>query len=173
MAPRNEYPKEFETFWSAYPTRSGGNPKFTAFREWKKVRRKYSAGDLTAAAQRFAQSPDLDGLDPKFLPHTRTWLSQGRFVDYLPTDSALDETAKEGVPAPDERWEAFQLAGMSEADYRNWIAPLNFEGAGCATVRIKVRPFVKTWLMGRLKAAFVAGLKNMGYTKIDWEDGSC
>lgn len=65
----------FDRFWNAYPRKIG---KDAALAVWRRLR---PDNDLTtrmiAAVQ--AQMPHWD--DPKFIPHPRTWLHQGRWQD--------------------------------------------------------------------------------------------
>ena len=52
---RVAYPPSFERFWTAYPTRAGGNPKKGAHRQWRATLRKgVTAEELEEAAARYA-----------------------------------------------------------------------------------------------------------------------
>ena len=64
--------QQFEQFWRAYPRRVG---KLAAQREWERRR-----PDLTAVLEALDWQRQ-QWTDPKFTPHPRTWLSQGRWMD--------------------------------------------------------------------------------------------
>jgi len=64
--------QQFDEFWAIYPRKVG---KLAAAREWEKKRPDI---ELVLAALSW-QIPEWT--DPKFTPHPRTWLSQGRWLD--------------------------------------------------------------------------------------------
>ena len=69
----------FDDFWSHYPRRVG---KLKAREEWVHALAGGAvAGDIIAAAARFAADPNRD---PKFTAHPATWLHQGRWMDEAP-----------------------------------------------------------------------------------------
>jgi hypothetical protein len=67
----------FETFWTAYPRRVG---KLAAKREWDRIR---PTPELVAEmAKALEWQRELDQWqDPNLIPHPRTWLHQGRWLD--------------------------------------------------------------------------------------------
>jgi hypothetical protein len=79
---------DFEQFWARYPRRIG---KLAAEKAYTKARK-------TASAQQI-----LDGLaryqfaaDPQYVPHPRTWLCQGRYLD--------EPEPARAAPAAEEDW---------------------------------------------------------------------
>lgn len=68
----------FEDFWQAYPRRVG---KLAALREWNKLNPSPEVQRQMAAALEW-QREQWD--DPQFIPHPRTWLHQGRWMDEPP-----------------------------------------------------------------------------------------
>ncbi len=119
------YPPEFEAFWAAYPKRIGTNPKKPAFRAWEKMRKIASAEDLSRAAKNFAAECVKLKTDPAFVPHTRTWLAQERWTDYLgtPPDSPPPDGGGEDLPhlfyvLRDRR------PDLTVAVWKSWLAPL-------------------------------------------------
>lgn len=68
----------FEDFWAAYPRKVG---KFAAQREWQKLSPSADVQKEMAAALEW-QVPLWD--DPQYIPHPRTWLHQGRWMDEPP-----------------------------------------------------------------------------------------
>lgn len=68
----NPSPSEFDQFWAAYPRRIG---KLAALREWQKLQ-----PPITEVLAALAwQVPTWH--DPQYVPHPRTWLHQGRWMD--------------------------------------------------------------------------------------------
>lgn len=64
--------QQFDEFWRHYPRKVG---KLAAAREWERKR-----PDLDAVLAALAwQVPQWT--DPAFIPHPRTWLCQGRWLD--------------------------------------------------------------------------------------------
>ena len=77
MESRRAADVSFESFWARYPRKVG---KIAAKREWDKLRPgpelvKQIMGTLEWQISQWRAS------DPKFTPHPRTWLSQGRYLD--------------------------------------------------------------------------------------------
>lgn len=59
---RRAYTPEFETAWSIYPKRSGGNPKVGAFKAWRaRLAEGVSAEELTEAARKYADYCEAAG----------------------------------------------------------------------------------------------------------------
>ena len=85
----------FERFWAAYPRRPD-NPKAAARQVFeRRIRAGADAEAIVGAAGRYADQVAATKLDPKFIPHARTWLSQARYEDYpedvpAPADETVD-----------------------------------------------------------------------------------
>jgi hypothetical protein len=91
----------FEDFWAAYPRKVG---KLAALREWQKLNPSDEVQRQMAAALEW-QRAQWD--DPQYIPHPRTWLHAGRWLDEPP------ETAR---PVPKnlvgiDRWMQQRRAG--------------------------------------------------------------
>lgn len=98
MAEIHEFPKQeitFDEFWRLYPRKVG---KLAAKREWEKALRHDSAQNIIAGLERV--KPYLSD-DPQYVPHPRTFLSQGRWMDEAP-------------PRKKYAWE-------SEAEYQRYL----------------------------------------------------
>ena len=65
----------FEDFWAAYPRKAG---KLAAKREWDRIHPTPEVIQQIAAALAW-QRETWD--DPVYIPHPRTWLHQGRWMD--------------------------------------------------------------------------------------------
>ena len=65
----------FEDFWTRYPRKVG---KLAAWREWRRINPSPDVQAQIAIALEW-QCPLWD--DPQFVPHPRTWLHQGRWMD--------------------------------------------------------------------------------------------
>ena len=66
---------DFEAFWASYPRKVG---KLAALREYQKALRLASAADILSGLEKFKRHlPD----ETRFIPHARTWLFQGRWMD--------------------------------------------------------------------------------------------
>lgn len=76
---------EFEKFYRAYPRRVGKGQAVTAF---KSALKKADADTLIAAASDFARN--INGTDPKFVPHPSTWLNGERWLDEKPQPTIND-----------------------------------------------------------------------------------
>lgn len=110
----------FERLMKAYPPR-GDNPRTPAKAAFAAL---VAAGEdaeaLVQAAARFAEAMKAEKRERRMIPHTRTWLSQRRFDDYLADDPASSD---EGQANPDHPL-AFLEADIGAAAFRSWIAPL-------------------------------------------------
>jgi hypothetical protein len=54
--PRHEYPDEFESVWTAYPNRLGGNPKNRAFKAWNARRSEgHTPEEIAEGVERYAR----------------------------------------------------------------------------------------------------------------------
>lgn len=92
---RQEYPKEFEEFWAAYPRK---DDKGQAYKKYH-ARRKdgFSAEELLTAAKNYAAQCKRKKTEREFTKQAKTFLSETTpFIDYLPKREApADETPKE------------------------------------------------------------------------------
>lgn len=129
---------DFEAFWAAYPSRRP-NPRATARVAFDKavVKRGVQPDDLIAAARAFALECARAEIDPKFIPHARTWLTQERYADYL-------QPAETGADHADPIHEPPALLGIAgeigQVQYRAWIAPLRLRNPLCPRTVIVVCP---------------------------------
>jgi len=72
----------FEDFWAHYPRKVG---KVAARRVWDRLRVTPDTGDaLIAAVEDQARSAQWTKENGAFVPHPKTWLNQGRWMDELP-----------------------------------------------------------------------------------------
>lgn len=122
----------FERFWAAYPRRPD-NPKAAAREVFA---RRVLAGENPAAiadaARRYAAHVAGAKLDPKFIPHARTWLSQRRYEDYR---EAAPASAGAGQPSPEPPHPLEWMRAEIGADaFGSWIAPLSVDRQGEALV---------------------------------------
>ena len=79
---RNDYPADFEEWYTIYPRHVG---KADALKAWKAATKKISRDDLNEATLRWAQAYEASGKDPNYIPHPATWLRRGGWDDELPT----------------------------------------------------------------------------------------
>lgn len=109
----------FYALMKAYPAR-GDNPRAPALKVFADlVAEGEDPAILVAAAGRFAAVLKAEAREARMIPHTRTWLSQRRFEDYLTDDQA---SAPAG-PNPDHP--LFWLAAeIGDAAWLSWISPL-------------------------------------------------
>lgn len=115
--PSNPVQAAFEAFWSAYPKRPD-NPRAAARQMFeRRVREGADPAMIVAAAGRYAADVRSRGLDPLFVPHARTWLSQRRYEDY-PAATAHTERAPSHHPL------AWLAREIGDAAWSSWIAPL-------------------------------------------------
>jgi hypothetical protein len=70
--------ESFEAFWKAYPRKVG---KLAAQREWQKLR---PGAELVATIMASLAWQVEQWDDPQFIPHPRTWLHAGRYLDEPP-----------------------------------------------------------------------------------------
>lgn len=84
----NPIDAEFDSFWQAYPRRTG---KDAARRAFTNARKRAKFDDIIAGAVRFCADPNREDA---FTPHPATWLNAGRWADETPTP------ARNGHPKP-------------------------------------------------------------------------
>ncbi len=109
----------FDRLMKAYPAR-GDNPRAPALAVFARlVADGEDAETLVLAAGRFAAVLKAEAREARMIPHTRTWLSQRRFEDYL-TD--VQDSAPEG---PNPEHPLFWLAAeIGDAAWMSYIGPL-------------------------------------------------
>jgi hypothetical protein len=75
---------DFLTFWSIYPRRKGGNPRFRAEQKWHWAIK--SGGDpyhIISSARKYGDELRTMGkIDTEFVCMAATWLNQKRWLDY-------------------------------------------------------------------------------------------
>ena len=122
----------FEAFWAAYPRRPD-NPKAAAAQVFeRRVREGVDPAAIVAAAGRYAARCTETRLDPKFVPHARTWLSQARYLDY-PSEDVPAPAEAIAQPAPEHPL-AWLKDHIGEARWASWIQPLAIVGANPPTI---------------------------------------
>ncbi|WP_291475726.1 helix-turn-helix domain-containing protein [Corynebacterium sp.] len=70
------YPDEFETFWRAYPKKTG---KKAALRRWREAVKTTDPALITAKAAEYARS--VAGTEKRYVKNPEGWLSAGRYED--------------------------------------------------------------------------------------------
>lgn len=89
---RDEYPADFQEFWSHYPSRGKHpNPKKSAYSKWKTAIKTTDPQVLINAVKAYASS-ELPA-DRQMIPQAATWLSQARWEEQDTT--APDEWLKD------------------------------------------------------------------------------
>jgi hypothetical protein len=112
----------FAAFWAAYPLRRP-NPRAAAAVVFARVLRQGNLRpeQLVAAARAYAAEVQERGIAEAYIPHARTWLHRGYYLDYL---APADTTAPGPVPAPPEPvhylWPAMRQH-MDAATFRAWL----------------------------------------------------
>ena len=126
----------FERLMDAYPAR-GDNPRTPALAVFARL---VETGDdpeaIVRAAVRFDQVMTAEKREKRMIPHTRTWLSQRRFDDYL-TDAPA--SAGDALPNPEHPL-AFMAEDTGLASWRSYLEPLTVEtidGAIVITARTR------------------------------------
>lgn len=136
----------FDALWKAYP-HPPRDPKAAARDLF--ARRFHEVAEpmaLARAAGAYAAACRRDKLDPAFIPHLRTWLSQRRHEDFLEAGTPAPEAADADHPL------AALKAEVSEGEWLSWIAPLRVETGPDGTVVLARTGFAK----GHVKARFGA-----------------
>lgn len=79
----NDYPSGFETFWQAYPRKTG---KGEAYKKYKaRLNDGWSEEQLLEAARVYAEKTQREHTDPVYIKHAKTFLSDSTpFIDFLP-----------------------------------------------------------------------------------------
>jgi hypothetical protein len=109
---------DFEEFWKAYPKRPN-NPKHPARLAWEA---KVKAGVLPpqdriiAAVEAYKRHLKMEKTEPKFICHTRTWISQERWEEWLTTDVPV---TKSQINTPDFMRPIVDFMGLGFRLYEN------------------------------------------------------
>lgn len=74
-------PLGFETFWEAYPKKTG---RKAAIKAWVAAKDKPDVDRIVSVVQREKQSAQWKKDGGQFIPHPATWLNQGRWDDAAP-----------------------------------------------------------------------------------------
>ena len=131
MAMSKTLSEAFEAFWAAYPRRPD-NPKAAARLVFeRRVREGADAAEIVGAAGRYAAFVVAQKIDPPFIPHARTWLSQRRYEDY-----PVDVQASAPVEPSPEHPLAWLKGQIPVSAWASWIAPLQVLSAGDEPARI-------------------------------------
>lgn len=103
-----EYEKDFESFWSVYPRKSG---KLKAQIAFKKALRLVSLDDLIAGAKRYANDPNRS---PSFTAEASSWLNAGRWDDepLAPRVQSWDERKEQQAIISRKQTEASRRAAQ-------------------------------------------------------------
>lgn len=100
---RNQYPKEFEEFWKAYPRQIG---KGDAYKKYQ-ARRKdgFSEEELLTAAKNYATQCIKQKTDAQYIKHPKTFLSENTpFTDFIPKETVPLAEQLEETGNPFEAW---------------------------------------------------------------------
>lgn len=119
---KQDYSPEFEEAWQAYPKRSCGNPKPSAWKAWSaRIREGFKAADMLAGVQRYASYV------------TATGKANSEYVKQASTFFGPDHHFAESwaAPASQQRSTPAQSrhSGFSERDYGKTTTPYWAKGA--------------------------------------------
>lgn len=94
--PKEEYPKDFNMFWSAYPRKVG---KGDAYKKYKaRINSGWKPEELIEAAKNYASKVIRENTETKFIKHPKTFLSDTEpFVDFLPHKEESEEVSSENT----------------------------------------------------------------------------
>lgn len=111
----------FDLFWAAYP-RPLENPKKPALRVFADlVASGVDHEALVRAAGAYRAFVKANAIAPKFIPHARTWLNQGRHEDWMTAD--VPASAPDAGPNPEHPLAAlFDSVGPDR--WASYFAPL-------------------------------------------------
>lgn len=82
-AARNNYPTDFEAFWSDYPKKAD---KGQAYKKYQaRIKDGYSPDELQQAARNYRMECDREHTPTKYIKHAKTFLGDATpFLDYMP-----------------------------------------------------------------------------------------
>lgn len=128
----------FDLFWSAYP-RPLENPRKPAQRVFADL--VASGADpeaLVRAAGAYKAFVQANAIAPKFIPHARTWLNQGRHEDWMTADVLA--SAPNAGPNPEHPLAAlFDSVGPDR--WASYFAPLVINRDGDAVMVVALTKF--------------------------------
>jgi hypothetical protein len=106
---------EFEELWTAYPKRTGLNPKSLAKKAYAKQRdHGITHAEMLAGAKHYARAVRINAMDPKFIPYTATWLNQQLYRERIRIGHGMDGWS-------DNRIRDFGFSPAKIAKLREWI----------------------------------------------------
>jgi hypothetical protein len=111
-AKKTQDPEGFAEFWGTVPRKVGKGAARTAY---VKALTKTTHANLMASMAAYARS--VEGKDPQYVAHPRTWLHQERWDDEAPPDPAVE--AEKTWQAAAERT-AREAAKRREEDQAAW-----------------------------------------------------
>ena len=129
---RNDYPEDFQTFWSHYPSRGKHpNPKKAAYGKWKTAIKTTDPQLLINAVKAYASSSLPD--DRQMIPQAATWLSQERWEEQDTTSDIewLRECWQTGNIAAVTRRTGFNYSGVV------WPDPIPDNPEELALIRLR------------------------------------
>lgn len=80
------YSQEFETFWTAYPKKTGKDGAWRAWKNKKREKRLPPVPDLVAKVEHFRQTDQWQRDGGQYIPNPATWLNQCRWLDEEPQE---------------------------------------------------------------------------------------
>ncbi|MCY2214420.1 helix-turn-helix domain-containing protein [Klebsiella pneumoniae] len=119
---KQDYSPEFETAWQAYPKRSGGNPKPSAWKAWSaRIREGVKPADMLAGVQRYAGYITATGkAGTEYVKQAATFFGPDHhFAESWTAPPSLQRT----TPAQSRH------SGFSERDYGTTQTPSWSKGA--------------------------------------------
>lgn len=119
---KKDYSPEFEEAWHAYPKRSGGNPKPSAWKAWSaRIREGFKAADLLAGVHRYASYVTATGkANSEYVKQASTFFGP----DHHFADSWTAPVSQQrSTPAQSRH------SGFSERDYGTTSKPYWAKGA--------------------------------------------
>ena len=132
----------FAVFWAAYP-RPLENPRKPALRVFADL--VASGADpeaLARAAGAYQAFVRANAIAPKFIPHARTWLSQGRHEDYLTADAPASAHCADNGAGPSPEHPLAALFDSVGPDRRaSYFAPLVISRDGDAVMVVALTKF--------------------------------
>lgn len=92
---KDSKPSDFQTFWAAYPNKTG---KGAALKAWDRTKKARPSSEIVLAALERCKASDQWTKDGgQFIPHPATWLNQLRFLDFEPVPDS-QKNKKEAEP---------------------------------------------------------------------------
>ncbi len=119
---KQDYSPEFEEAWQAYPKRSGGNPKTSAWKSWSaRIREGVKPADMLAGVQRYASYVTATGkANSEYVKQASTFFGPDHHFAEIWTAPASQQRS---TPAQSRH------SGFSERDYGTTTTPYWAKGA--------------------------------------------